>query len=107
MQKTFGIVVVLLILSVSVVASGISVVDRISAFAQTNETRQNNSSNTNATNINRINQTLTKKIRVGDIDVGYKMFGKGDPLFLIMEFKGTMDYGISDFYKTWLPNSRL
>jgi len=80
-----------LILSVSVVASGISVADRISAFAQTNETRQDNSNNTNATNINQINQTLTKKIRVGDIDLGYKMFGKGDPLLLIMEFKGTMD----------------
>jgi pimeloyl-ACP methyl ester carboxylesterase len=91
LQKTFGIVSVLLILSVSVVASGISVADRISAFAQTNETRQDNSNNTNATNINQINQTLTKKIRVGDIDVGYKMFGKGDPLFLVMGFKGTMD----------------
>jgi protocatechuate 3,4-dioxygenase beta subunit len=34
LQKTFGIVAVLLILSVSVVASGISVADRISAFAQ-------------------------------------------------------------------------
>ena len=72
--------------------------------AQTNETRQNNSSNTNATNINQINQTLTKKIRVGDIDVGYKMFGKGDRSSLLWDSK---TYGISDFYKTWLPNSGL
>lgn len=41
--------------------------------------------------MNQLNQTLTKKIRVGDIDVGYRMFGNGDPLFLVMGFKGTMD----------------
>lgn len=91
LQKTVGILAVLFILSGNVIASGISVADRISAFAQTNETGQDNSNNTNAININQINQTLTKKIRVGDIDVGYKMFGSGDPLFLIMAFKGTMD----------------
>jgi pimeloyl-ACP methyl ester carboxylesterase len=91
LQKIFGIVAVLLILSVSVVASGIGLADRISAFAQTNETDQGNSNTVNATSINQLNQTLTKKIRVDDIDVGYKIFGKGDPLLLIMGFKGTMD----------------
>ena len=83
MQRTFGIIAVLLILSGSIIASGISVADKFSAFAQTNETGQNNSNATNTTSINQINQTLTKKIRVGDIDIGYRMFGSGDPLFLI------------------------
>ena len=91
LQKTFGIIAVLLILSVSVVASGIGIADRITAYAQTNESDQGNSNIMNATGINQLNQTLTKKIRVDDIDIGYKIFGKGDPLLLIMGFKGTMD----------------
>jgi pimeloyl-ACP methyl ester carboxylesterase len=90
LKRTFGIVAVLLILSGSVIASGI-IADMFSAFAQANETGQGNSNVTNTTSTNQMNQTLTKKIRVGDIDIGYRMFGSGDPLFLIMGFKGTMD----------------
>lgn len=33
----------------------------------------------------------TKKVRVGDIDISYRMFGQGYPLVLIMGFSGTMD----------------
>lgn len=91
LQRTFGIVAVLLILSGSIIASGITVADKISVYAQTNEKGQGNSNITNTTSINQINQTLTKKIKVGDIDIGYRMFGSGDPLFLITAFKGTMD----------------
>jgi alpha-beta hydrolase superfamily lysophospholipase len=32
----------------------------------------------------------TKKVRVGDIDVAYKVFGKGKPLLLIPGFSATM-----------------
>ncbi len=81
----------MLILSSSVIALGYSVADKIGAFAQTNETGQGNSNITDTTSIDQLNETLTKKIRVGDIDVGYRMFGNGDPIFLIMGFKGTMD----------------
>lgn len=81
----------LLILSGSVIASEITVVDKNSVFAQTNEKGQGNSDITNTTSLNQINQTSTKEIKVGDIDIGYRMFGNGDPLFLIMDFKGTMD----------------
>ena len=38
----------------------------------------------------------TKKVRVGDIDVAYKIFGKGKPLLLIPGFSMTMDM--------WDPN---
>jgi pimeloyl-ACP methyl ester carboxylesterase len=38
----------------------------------------------------------TKKVRVGDIDVAYKIFGKGKPLLLIAGFSMTMDM--------WDPN---
>ena len=63
---------VFLILS-SVVALGYGVAD-IDAFAQTNESGQGNSNVSNTTSITQLNQTLTKKIRVGDIDVGYRIF---------------------------------
>lgn len=33
----------------------------------------------------------TKKIRVGDIDIAYQIFGKGDPLLFIPGFSMTMD----------------
>jgi pimeloyl-ACP methyl ester carboxylesterase len=33
----------------------------------------------------------TKKVRVGDIDIAYKIFGKGKPLLLIPGFSMTMD----------------
>jgi hypothetical protein len=38
----------------------------------------------------------TKKVRVGDIDIAYKVFGKGKPLLLIPGFSMTMDM--------WDPN---
>ncbi|MDQ3838906.1 MAG: alpha/beta hydrolase [Thermoproteota archaeon] len=40
--------------------------------------------------------TETKKVRVGDIDIAYKIFGKGKPLLLIPGFSMTMDM--------WDPN---
>ena len=38
----------------------------------------------------------TKKVRVGDIDIAYKIFGKGKPLILIPGFSMIMDM--------WDPN---
>lgn len=38
----------------------------------------------------------TKKVRVGDIDIAYKIFGKGKPLLLVPGFSMTMDM--------WDPN---
>lgn len=72
------------------------------AYGQDN----NGSNNGNTTNISnnatRLNSSLldtsphppnidTKKIRVGDIDIAYKIFGNGDPLLLIPGFSQTMD----------------
>lgn len=36
-----------------------------------------------------------KKVRVGDIDIAYKIFGKGEPILLIPGFSQPMD--------TWDP----
>jgi pimeloyl-ACP methyl ester carboxylesterase len=33
----------------------------------------------------------TQKIKVGDIDIAYKKFGKGDPILLIPGFAMTME----------------
>ena len=35
--------------------------------------------------------TETKKIKIGDIDIAYQIFGKGDPLLFIPGFSMTMD----------------
>jgi hypothetical protein len=32
-----------------------------------------------------------EKVNVGDIDIAYKMFGKGDPIMLIQGLGGKMD----------------
>lgn len=46
----------------------------------------------------------TKKIRVGDIDVAYEIFGKGDPFLLIPGFSMTMD--MWEPMLTGLPENR-
>lgn len=45
--------------------------------------------------LGRSNKPPVKLIRVGDIDVEYRVYGQGDPLVLIMGFGGTID--------TWSP----
>ena len=52
-----------------------------------------NSSNDNNTNANtpKIQDIPAKKVHVGDIDIAYKTFGKGDPILLINGYSFTMD----------------
>jgi hypothetical protein len=40
---------------------------------------------------NLIQDTPLEKVRVGDIDVAYKMFGKGDPILLFNGASDSMD----------------
>jgi pimeloyl-ACP methyl ester carboxylesterase len=49
-----------------------------------------NEDNTNANSVN-IQDIPTKKVHVGDIDIAYKTFGKGDPILLINGYSFTMD----------------
>ena len=49
---------------------------------------QMNSNNTNSLNLQDI---PLEKVHVGDIDIAYKMFGKGDPILLIQGVGGSMD----------------
>jgi pimeloyl-ACP methyl ester carboxylesterase len=55
-----------------------------------------NINNTNSENVSQqqqqsINNAKTKKVTVGDIDIAYKVFGKGDPILLIPGFSMTME----------------
>ncbi len=59
---------------------------------QTNATQTNSSNTTNLVNIQDI---PLEKVHVGDIEMAYKMFGKGDPLIL--------HNGASDNMDAWDP----
>ena len=52
--------------------------------------------NTNTTNSVNMQDIPLEKVRVGDIDVAYKMFGKGDPIILFN--------GASDGMDAWDPS---
>ena len=47
--------------------------------------------NSNTTSLVNVQDIPLKKVHVGDIDVAYKMFGKGDPILLIQGVGGSMD----------------
>lgn len=66
------------------------------ATSTINATSIKNSTMTTATAnalslLHNIQTMQTKKVRVGDIDISYKLFGRGEPLFLIPGFAMTMD----------------
>jgi pimeloyl-ACP methyl ester carboxylesterase len=46
---------------------------------------------TNTTGLVNIQDIPLKKVHVGDIDIAYKMFGKGDPILLISPAQGDMN----------------
>jgi hypothetical protein len=54
---------------------------------------QTNSNTTNSVNIQDI---PLEKVRIGDIDIAYKMFGQGDPIILFN--------GASDNMDAWVPS---
>jgi pimeloyl-ACP methyl ester carboxylesterase len=63
------------------------------AYSQASQMDSNRSSNTNNTNANTLNikNIPAKKVHVGDIDIAYKTFGKGDPIILINGYSFAMD----------------
>jgi pimeloyl-ACP methyl ester carboxylesterase len=62
-------------------------------YGQTNATQTDSSNNT--TNLVNTQDIPLQKVRVGDIEMAYKMFGKGDPLIL--------HNGINDGMDAWDP----
>ena len=61
-------------------------------YGQTNATQANS---TNTSNLVNIQDIPLEKVRVGDIDIAYKMFGKGEPIIL--------HNGASDGMDAWDP----
>jgi pimeloyl-ACP methyl ester carboxylesterase len=55
--------------------------------------------NSNATNSVNIQDIPLKKVRVGDIDIAYKMIGKGDPILLFNGASDSMDAWDPSFLK--------
>ena len=61
----------------------------------------NNNTNANTPNIQDI---PAKKVHVGDIDIAYKTFGKGDPILLISGYSFAMDSWDSTLLETLASN---
>jgi pimeloyl-ACP methyl ester carboxylesterase len=59
--------------------------------------------NTNANSID-IKNLPVKKVKVGDIDIAYKTFGKGDPIFLINGFSFAMDSWVTTLLEKLASN---
>lgn len=62
-------------------------------YGQPDQIKPNNN-NTDSLNIQNI---PVKKVHVGDIDIAYKTFGKGDPILLVSDLGGDMN--------GWLPST--
>ena len=92
MKKQFYILVIIALISILSVAI-ISNFDYhgmtlINAQQQTIIDSDNNTNNTNIIDYRKIPY---EKVRVGDIDIAYKILGNGDPILLIMGYSGSKD----------------
>jgi pimeloyl-ACP methyl ester carboxylesterase len=78
------------------------------AYSQASQMSSNSSKegNTNANTPN-IQDIPTKKVHVGDIDIAYKTFGKGDPILLINGYSFTMDSWDSTLLGTLASNHTI
>lgn len=81
----------IIILFVLIISTSIIVTNTPLIYGQTNQTI---SENANLLNIQDIPE---KKVHVGDIDIAYKMLGKGDPILLIS--------GASTGINGWVPST--
>ena len=65
------------------------------AYGQQQEEQENQINSNITTNSLNVQNISSKKVHVGDIDIAYKTFGKGDPIILINGYSFAMD--------TWHP----
>ena len=77
-------------LFVLIIPTSIIVTNTPIVYGQTNQTISDNA------NLLNIQDIPAKKVHVGDIDVAYKMFGRGDPMILFN--------GVSDSLDAWDPS---
>ena len=88
-KKSMEVVSVIL-LFVLIIPTSIIVTNTPLVYGQTNQTIAENEDLLN------IQDIPAKKVHVGDIDIAYKMFGKGDPILLFN--------GASDGMDAWDPS---
>jgi pimeloyl-ACP methyl ester carboxylesterase len=82
-------IIISIFLSLMLIASPFGIVSLQFASAQASSDNNNNSNSLN------VQDLPIKKVHVGDIDIAYKVFGKGDPILLIPGSNAVMD--------TWDP----
>ena len=82
-----------IIMMMLMVFAFVSIVTVTNALAYNTSSTIKNSTSTKTTNASSLFDKIeTKKVRVGDIDIAYKIFGKGEePLLFIPGFSMTMD----------------
>src|SRR5919198_776322 len=81
-------IIIISIFSLMLIASSIGIV---SIQFVSGQASQINSDKNNTTNSLNVQNVPAKKVRVGDIDIAYKVFGKGEPILLISGSAGVMD----------------
>ncbi|HET9806440.1 MAG TPA: alpha/beta hydrolase [Nitrososphaeraceae archaeon] len=91
MKKQFNIIVVIIAL-ISILSFAIISNYDYDGMILINAQTIDLDDNTSNTNIIKLENIPTKQVKVGDIDISYKIFGKGDPILLIMGYPGPM-YG--------------
>jgi pimeloyl-ACP methyl ester carboxylesterase len=65
---------------------------------------QSKETTSNLKNAINIHEIETKKVRVGDIDIAYKIFGNGDPVLLINGYSAPMDFWDPDLLSKLASN---
>ena len=83
----------IIVAAIETVIGGLTMANNILAYAAVSSTNPSKNITSQSFSLDNIE---TKKVRVGDIDIAYKIFGKGKPLLLIPGFSMTMDM--------WDPN---
>ena len=80
-----------ILLFVLIIPTSILVTNTPFVYGQTNQTIAENEDLLN------IQDIPAKKVHVGDIDIAYKMLGKGDPILLFNGASDGMDAGTAPF----------
>jgi hypothetical protein len=87
-----SILVLVAILDVSLVKHiQISILAQDTSIVQTAQAQKIIDRTSYASSSSLINRIIAKKVKVGDIDASYKMFGKGQPLLPIPGYSMTID----------------
>ena len=85
MKKQFNIVVIIALTSIL----SFGIISNYNYEGMTLIYAQQTIDSDNNTNIIKLKDIPFKQVRVGDIDIAYKTFGKGDPILLIMGYSGS------------------